>query len=134
MRGRRQPIIPQRRPIFLGCEGESEQAYGQLLNDLLRAANRPFHLEVVNLNPGAGDPIARLRKAGQEIARRRLRRPEFYLKAILMDSDQVDGDAQRRQQAEQLARDLDIRIIWQIPCHEALLLGTYHLDIVAATG
>ena len=65
----RRPIIKPKTPIFLGCEGESEQAYGQLLNDLLQAEGRPVHLEVVNLSPGAGDPIARLRRAAQEIAR-----------------------------------------------------------------
>jgi hypothetical protein len=37
----RRRIIPQRMPVFLGCEGESEQAYGQVLNDLLREAGRP---------------------------------------------------------------------------------------------
>lgn len=122
----RRPIIVQRTPIFFGCEGESEQGYGQLLNDLLRAADIPVHLEVVNLNPGAGDPIARLRRAQQEIARRRRRRSEFEGKLVLMDSDQVDGNAHRRQQAQQLANDLGLRIIWQEPCHEAFLLR--HLD------
>jgi hypothetical protein len=122
----RRAIIPQRTPVFLGCEGESEQAYGQVLNDLIREANRPVHLEVVNLNPGAGDPIARLRKAGQEIVRRRQRRSEFRLQVALMDSDQVEADGRRRQQAERCAQDLGIRIIWQEPCHEAMLLR--HLD------
>jgi hypothetical protein len=42
---RRRTTIVQRRPIFLGCEGESEQAYGQVLNDLLREAKQPFHLD-----------------------------------------------------------------------------------------
>jgi len=123
---RRRPAILQKTPIFFGCEGESEQAYGQLLNDLLREAGKPFHLDVVNLNPGAGDPIARLRRAKQEVARRHQRRPEFHLKVVLMDSDQVDADAQRRQEVERLAQDLDIMIIWQEPCHEAVLLR--HLD------
>jgi multidrug efflux pump subunit AcrA (membrane-fusion protein) len=122
----RRSIIAQRTPIFLGCEGESEQAYGQVLNDLLRGANRPVHLEVVNLNPGAGDPIARLRKAGQEIVRRRQRRSEFRLQVVLMDSDQVDADGKRRQQAELCAQALGVRVIWQEPCHEAMLLR--HLD------
>jgi hypothetical protein len=125
MRPRRR-IIPQRTPIFLGCEGESEQAYGQVLNDLLREAGRPIHLEVVNLNPGAGDPMTRLRKADKEIDRRQRRRTAFRLQAVLMDSDQVDGDGKRRHQAEHYALDLGIRIIWQEPCHEALLLR--HLD------
>lgn len=126
MTPRRRRTIPQRMPVFLGCEGESEQAYGQILNDLLREARRPVHLEVVNLNPGAGDPIARLRKAEQEIARRRQRRSEFRLQVVLMDSDQVDADGKRRQQAERFAQQLGIRIIWQEPCHEAMLLR--HLD------
>lgn len=123
MRARR---ILQRTPIFFGCEGESERAYGQVLNDLLRDGNRPFHLEVVTLNPGAGDPIARLRRAEKEIARRAQRRAEFRLKAVLMDSDQIDDDPQRRQQAERLAQGLGVRIIWQEPCHEAFLLR--HLE------
>lgn len=118
----RRPIIKPKTPIFLGCEGESEQAYGQLLNDLLQAERLPVHLEVVNLSPGAGDPIARLRRAAQEIVRRRQRRSEFARRAVLLDLDQVQHDNQRRQQTEQLANQLDIRIIWQEPCHEALLL------------
>jgi hypothetical protein len=44
----------------------------------------------------------------------------------LMDSDQVDADSRRRQQAERCAQDLGVRIIWQEPCHEAMLLR--HLD------
>lgn len=122
----RRPTIKPKTPLFLGCEGESEQAYGQLLNDLLQAAGHPVHLEVVNLSPGAGDPVSRLRRAGQEIARRRQRRSEFARRAVLLDLDQVQNDHQRRQQAELLANQLDIRIIWQDPCHEALLLR--HID------
>jgi hypothetical protein len=123
---RRRSLIPPRAPIFVGCEGESEQAYGQVLNELLREPDRHFHLEVVNLSPGAGDPIARLQKADQEIDRRRRRRSEFHLRVVLMDSDQVDRAPELRRQAERRARDLDIRIVWQEPCHEAFLLR--HLD------
>lgn len=122
---RRRASIRQRAPVFLGCEGESEQGYGQLLNELLHAARLPFHLEVVNLGRGAGDPITRIQRAGVEIERRRNRRSEFKHKAVLLDSDQI-VDAAYRQAAEQLARQLGINIIWQEPCHEALLLR--HLD------
>ena len=122
----RRSFITERKPVFLGCEGESEQAYGQLLYDFLREIGRPVHIEVVNLNPGAGDPIARLRKAEQEIIRRSQRRSAFHLKAVLMDSDQVSADIHGRRQVELLAQKLDIRIIWQEPCHEAMLLR--HLE------
>jgi hypothetical protein len=125
MSERRRTII-QRAPVFLGCEGDSEQAYGQLLNDLIKEAGKAFHIEVVNLNPGAGDPAARVRRAIQEIARREQRRSEFRFKAILMDIDQVHNDPERRLNAEGLAREQGLEIIWQEPCHEAFLLR--HLE------
>jgi hypothetical protein len=125
MKERRRTIL-QRAPVFLGCEGDSEQAYGQLLNDLLKESRKAFHIEVVNLNPGAGDPLARVRRAEQEIARRSQRRSEFQFKAILMDTDQVHHDPDRRLTVERLARDQGIGVIWQEPCHEAFLLR--HLE------
>lgn len=47
---RRHAHVPARKLVFLGCEGESEQAYGQFLNDIVRQKDLPFHIEVVNLN------------------------------------------------------------------------------------
>lgn len=122
----RRPIIAPRKPVFVGCEGDSEQAYGQVLNDMLRERSLPFHLEVVNLGSGAGDPVTRLHKSAQELERRKQRRSRFKLRVAFLDSDQVDGDRQRRQQAEKLAQENGIRIIWQEPCHEAFLLR--HVD------
>ena len=119
---RRPAHIPARKPVFLGCEGESEQAYGQFLNDIVRQKGVPFHIEVVNLNPGAGDPLARVKKAVQEINRRSQRRAEFQYRALLMDDDQLAGDLHRRQQVEILAARHAISVIWQSPCHEAFLL------------
>ncbi|RWE76377.1 RloB domain-containing protein [Mesorhizobium sp.] len=119
---RRGIFIPPRVPIFLGCEGESEQAYGQFLNSIVRESNLPFHIEVVNLNPGAGDPIARIKRAEQEVKRRSNRRAEFKFKTVLMDSDQIENDHRRRQQVEALAAGCDISVVWQRPCHEAFLL------------
>jgi hypothetical protein len=119
---RRRPVIPRRRPIFLGCEGESEQGYGQFLNDLAREADLHVHIEVVNLSPGAGDPVSRMQRARKEVEHRQRSRVEFDLKAALLDSDQIGNDPQRREMAEIIARESGIEIIWQSPCHEALLL------------
>lgn len=132
---RRGTMVSPRTPIFLGCEGESEQAYGRFLNDIVRDSGLPFHIEVVNLNPGAGDPLARIRRAVKEIKRRSERRAEFRFKTVLMDSDQIDGNVQRRQQVEALAADHDISIIWQQPCHEAFLLRHFegHFNQMPAT-
>ena len=67
---RHRPTIPRRKPIFLGCEGESEQAYGQFINELARAEGLHVHIEVVNLSPGTGDPVSRMLRA-----RKRGRKP-----------------------------------------------------------
>lgn len=119
---RRRPIIEPKRPSYLGCEGQSEVAYGQVLNDLLRSARLPVHLHVEALVPGAGDPLARVERALMRIARRERQRVKFEFKAILLDSDQAAKEPQRARRAKQVAREHGIRLIWQVPCHEALLL------------
>lgn len=122
----RKAQIRVRTPVFLGCEGESEQAYGQFLYEIVRQRDLPIHIEVVNLNPGAGDPLSRVKRAVKEIARRSQRRAEFAYRAILMDDDQIVGDVRLQRQVERLATQNRISIIWQSPCHEAFLLR--HFD------
>lgn len=117
----RQSNIVQKRPVYFGCEGESEGAYGQLLNDFLRAADLPVYLNVDVLAP-AGDPLARVERALGRIARQEHRRTKFWLKTILMDSDQAALVPERSENAERLAARYNIAIVWQNPCHEALLL------------
>ena len=118
----RRPFIPQRKPVFLGCEGESEAAYGQILYDLVRAASLPVHLHIEVLAPGAGDPLARVYRTLDLIVRRERQRVKFQSKAILMDSDQAREAPERLAEAKRLAKEAGISIIWQNPCHEALLL------------
>lgn len=119
---RHRPIIQPKKPVFIGCEGESEAAYSQVLNDLLRATALPVHLHVDILAPGAGDPLARVQRALQRIAEHERRRAKLWLKAILMDSDQAANVPRRVAEASRLATEHGITLIWQNPCHEALLL------------
>ena len=67
---RRRPNIPQRKRVFLGCEGESEASYGALLGWL---ADEPppldVHIEPRVLQPGAGDPLELVRRAIDLIGR-----------------------------------------------------------------
>ena len=65
---------------------------------------------------------ARMQRARIEVEHRQRRRAEFAFKAVLHDSDQVDNHPQRREMAENIGRVSGINIIWQFPCHEALLL------------
>ena len=116
------PSIPERRPVFVGCEGESEVAYAGLLQDMLREAGIHVHLVVHDLGCGAGDPLARIQLAVQRLAqlrRTRIAPPERF---ILLDGDQAARDSARAGRARLLAAQYDITIVWQEPCFEALLL------------
>jgi hypothetical protein len=116
-RGR--PQILPRRPIFCGCEGESEQSYGSLIGRLARDNRFHVHINVQKLQPGAGSPLALVRRAIQLINEIERRRDPFAAKAIFLDR----GDPQICVQAEILARAKGINhLIWQEPDHEAILL------------
>lgn len=118
----RRAIRPQRRPIYVGCEGASEVGYVGVLNDLVRVADRPLHLIIEELGPGAGDPLARVEMAVRRIAHHRQTRIAPVERFVLLDFDQVERDRARGDRAMKLAADFDIRIVWQRPCFEAVLL------------
>lgn len=120
---RRRRTRRQRTPIYLGCEGESEVGYGALLNRLVNERSGiHLHIHVEKLQPGAGDPHALVKRAVQRIANLERRRDAFARKAILLDR----GAPQRNQEAQTLAAQCDIMLIWQDPDHEAFLLR--HLE------
>lgn len=118
----RRPRITPKRPVYLGCEGESEVAYDQVINNLVRTCELTVYLHVEPLAPAAGDPLTRVERAIQRIKEREKKREKLHLKAVLLDSDQTAHDPHRASQAIQLAKQENIKLIWQEPCHEALLL------------
>lgn len=117
---RRRRTIAQRRPIFLGCEGESELGYGALLNRLVRETpGLHVHIQAEVLQPGAGDPHALVQRALQKIVDLERRRERFNCKAILLDL----GAPEKNLAAQRLAATNGIdHLIWQSPDHEAFLL------------
>lgn len=123
---RSRPNIPEKRPIFFGCEGESEQAYGAFLNEQFRGAGLPVHLRVVPLNPGSGGPEALLLRAEKELLKPIHTQSRFIARVVLIDDDLVVHDIGRRIRTEDIARRIGVSILWQSPCHEAFLL--HHFD------
>lgn len=122
--------IPQRRRIFLACEGESEQSYGALLSRLIDVQHRRTYLDIVLVQPGGGDPLAIVERATR-LMRERVRRFGAYAaRAVLLDTDKLGLNPERDGRIEALAERDGLRLIWQKPCHEALLLR--HLDGCAA--
>ena len=127
MMRRRRFIIPQRRRVFLGCEGESERGYGALLGRLLENRRRDVHLHVELLRPGGGDPLALIELAQRRISQgeRKSESPYIY-RAVLMDADRLGQSPNRDAQIAAIAQAAHIQVVWQRPCHEALLLR--HLE------
>lgn len=123
---RRPQRIPQRRRVFLGCEGESEQSYGKRLAQLVELHHRRIHLDTVLLQPGGGDPLALVEQAVKLMHRRISQRGSYSAQALLLDGDKCGQSPDRDQHALSLAERHGLRLIWQQPCHEALLLR--HLD------
>src|SRR5262245_32655111 len=114
---RRRPHIPQRRRIFLGCEGQSEGGYGTLVARIAREyPGIHVFIDVRVLNPGAGNPRALVQRAVQIIEEEE---EPYALKAILLD---VATQAQINAAAAALAAQHGIRLVWQRHDHEALLL------------
>ena len=123
MMRRRRLLIPQRRRIFLGCEAESERGYGALIGRLLENRRRDVHLHVVLLQPGGGDPLALVELARKRIAEGERKSESPYIhRAVLIDDDRLGQAPIRDEQIAPVAQAARIRIIWQRPCHEALLL------------
>jgi len=118
--------IPQRGLFFAGCEGDSERAYVALLNKL--AEMRGLHVWVHGepLNPGAGDPLDLVARAVQRLGQRRRQGTIYRHVAVFLDADTRDQSPQRTQDAQRLAQDYGVQLVWQIPNHEAVLLR--HLD------
>jgi hypothetical protein len=123
---RRRATIPVRTRIFLGCEGESEQGYGALLTRLAEDVGLHLAIHSVLLRPGGGDPLDLVTLAVELSRRAENKRGPFATKAVLLDRDKVGITPERDQRLFPLAAENGLRLIWQNPTHEALLLR--HLD------
>lgn len=124
---RRRPFIPQRTPIFIGCEGESERGYVALLGRIAEQAGLAVHLDAVLLQPGGGDPRAIIDRGIQRLGERRRKRGSGYdAQFILLDDDRVGQAPRRDARLLAVAAAAGMRLVWQSTCHEALLLR--HLE------
>jgi hypothetical protein len=119
---RRLAYRPQKKQIYIGCEGASEAGYAALLQDFVNDADLAVHLKIDDLGPGAGDPLARVEMAVMRIAHHTKKRTAPAASFVLLDTDQLALDQQRGEKAKRLATDNKITLVWQDPCFEAVLL------------
>ncbi|MES0005749.1 MULTISPECIES: hypothetical protein [unclassified Mesorhizobium] len=93
-----------------------------MVSAILEERRQDFHLDIVLLN--GGDPKSMMQLAEKEIRRRDLGGKDAYVaRFAFLDRDRLIQNAVRGQQAIALANRLGISVIWQVPCHEAMLLN-----------
>lgn len=126
MSRQKRKVVPQRRRIFVGCEGESEQGYVALLTRLAETQRLAVHLHAVLLQPGGGDPSSLVDLAIKRAGEREKRHGAFEGRFILLDDDKLGISPDRDARITPAANKAGLGLIWQHTCHEALLLR--HLE------
>ena len=120
---RHRPNVPQRKPIFVGCEGESERGYVAFLGRIAEQEGVAIHLDAVLLRPGGGDPCGLIELADRKLAEKvRTRGVHYHAKLVLLDDDLLGKVPNRDARGLQVAARSGLQLIWQSPCHEAFLL------------
>jgi hypothetical protein len=114
--------IPQRKRIYLGCEGPSEQSYGKRLGEIADSVGLHLWFDCDVLRPGGGDPLALIQLAVKHIREKVSKRGPYVHRAVLLDNDKLSQSTDRDRQIQALVATHKLCLIWQIPCHEGLLL------------
>jgi hypothetical protein len=117
---RRRAYILQRPRVFLGCEGKSERGYGELIRNLLQDQGKTIHIHCEAFR--GGEPLDLVERCVEHIHQIKMKRDPYKLLALLLDADRRGQSKIRDARAAALARRNQIRLIWQEPCHEAVLL------------
>lgn len=115
--------IPERTRIFIGCEGGSEHGYSTFLAKLTQDLGLAVHIDARILKEG--EPLSRIERAQKIIEQQEANRGPYAHKFAFLDTDQQVRDPGRARQAEALANQLGIAIIWQQPDHEGLIVQHY---------
>jgi len=116
---RRRATVKPRRPVFVGVEGKSEQAFVKFLQHLCDEHGR--HLSLICAKGSGGDTVTIVREAHRSWKRRR-GRIQFKDRLVLLDQDRVDTDLQAGLIAEAMASELGFEVIYQTPNLEGLLI------------
>ena len=110
-----------RKRVFLGSEGISERNYGQYLRIIADKHNLQIHLDC-DYTIGGGDPLTIVEESIKLLNRNTTRHGEYWVKAIMLDSDKLGDKAARDNLIPTLIKRNNIKLIYSTPNFEALLL------------
>ncbi len=115
----RRPSVKPRRPIFIGVEGKSEQAFVKFLQHLCDENNRNLSLDC---SVGSGGDTVKVVLEADCSLKKRSGRNQYKERLVLLDRDRVEEDREAGRDAEPKASELGFLIIFQDPNLEGLLI------------
>ena len=118
VRRRPNPVEP-RRVIFIGVEGKSDRAFAQFLQFCCDGEGLHLHLNVKTAS--GGDSVAVVKEAVRHLTRH-LDKRDISHSLVLLDRDRYAQDVQAGRDAQVEASKSKIKIIFQNPDLEGLLL------------
>ena len=114
----RRPVEP-RRVIFIGVEGKNDRAFAKFLQSCCNGAGLHLHLNV--MTGSGGDSVAVVRETARRLTRKFDKR-DISHSLVLLDRDRYTQDVQAGRDAQAVASKSKLKIIFQNPNLEGLLL------------
>lgn len=108
-----------RRVIFIGVEGRSDRAFAQFLRRCCDKEGR--HLHVAIKTGHGGDSVDVVKETTRHLTRHPGKR-DISAKLVLPDGDRIEQDRQAGRDAQAVASESGLKIIFQNPNMEGLLL------------
>ena len=114
----RRRLVPQRKVIFIGTEGDSDRAFVQFLQRCYQE-----HLPVsLKIKPASGgDSVTIVEDIGRWLAKNPSRK-DYQARLVLLDHDRIEQDLRAGRNAQVVATRYKLEIVFQNPNLEGLLL------------
>ena len=119
----RRRLVPRRRRIFIGAEGESERSFAKWLGRLCDEADLHVHLDVRVC--GGGDSFAVARYALKQYRERYKTYGRFSAGLILLDADRIEEDRSHGRDPLTAIGGERLSLVYLKPKIEGLLFRLY---------
>ena len=115
----RRKLVKRRRVIFIGVEGKSDRAFARFLQFCCDEEGLHLHLDIKKGN--GGDSVSVVKEAALHL-KRRPGKEDIRHRLLLLDRDRYAEDLQAGRDAQAVASEAKLEIIFQDPNLEGLLL------------
>ncbi len=112
-------LVPQKKPIFIGTEGESDRAFAQLLQRWCDQEHLRIYLKIKPAS--GGDSVTIVEDIGRWLAKNDSGK-NYQARLVLLDRDRIEQDLRAGRDAQAAATRLKLELVFQDPNLEGLLL------------